>query len=115
LSSSLLFIFEEGTGNFYFNVLQLISGFYPPYLKKLLEMVSFSLQIFVMSKQHVTACERFAGETEDECFFSGCLHYEGYCYTLYPLMCPTCKYHTGADLADEATVSGYYSVTKHTL
>jgi hypothetical protein len=121
LGSSLLFLFEEGTGNFYFNVLWLILGFYSPYLQKVLGMVSFGLQIFVTSKQHVTACERCAGETEDECFVSCCLQYEDYYYyyyyyyTLYPLMCCTCKYHTGADLADRATVSSYYSVTENTL
>ena len=54
--------------NFYLNILQLILGFYSPYLKKLLEMVSFGLQIFVPSKQRVIAHERCAGETEDECF-----------------------------------------------
>ena len=41
LGSSLLILFEEGTGNVYFNLLQLILGSYIPYLKKLLEMVSF--------------------------------------------------------------------------
>jgi len=72
LGSSLLTLIQEGTGNFYFNVLQLILGFYSPYLKKLLEMVFFSLQIFVTSKHHVIAHERCAGETEDECFRSCC-------------------------------------------
>jgi len=32
-------------------------------------MVSFGLRIFVTSKQRVIACERCAGETEDDCFF----------------------------------------------
>ena len=79
-------------------------------------MVSFGLPIFVTSKQHVTACGRCADETEGECFLSGYLQYEDYYYdALHSLICPTCKYRTAADLADEATVSGYYSVTNNTL
>jgi len=75
-----------------------------------------ALQIFVTSKQHVTACGRCAGENEDEYFLSGCLQYEDYYYdALHPLICPTCKYNSAADLADEATVSGYYSVTDNNL
>ena len=61
----IIFFFEDGTGNFYSNLLQLIFGFYSPYLKKMLEMISFGLDVFVTSKQNATACKSCAGETED--------------------------------------------------
>jgi len=54
LGCSLLILFEEGNGNVYFNVLLLILGFYSPYLKKLLEIFSFGLQIFVTSSTPFT-------------------------------------------------------------
>jgi hypothetical protein len=38
---------NEGTGKFPFNVLQLLFGFFSPYLRKVMQTVSFSLQAHI--------------------------------------------------------------------
>jgi hypothetical protein len=41
-----------GVHTFLLNVLQLVLGSYPPYLNKVMEMFSFSLQTYVTSNKH---------------------------------------------------------------
>jgi hypothetical protein len=66
LAAAILICHVLGVCNFYFRVLQLILHFCVPFLNRVLEMISFSLQTHIKYHELILiTCVSSAGESED--------------------------------------------------
>lgn len=102
--SNLLWI---GVPALYFNALPLTLGSHVLNLRKVLEMVSFSLQTCITHNKHVVHCMlKFCWQNgKKHCILNALLSDHLQCkdcyHTLHPLICLTSKHHMGSDLTNK--------------